>query len=545
MTNKLPFFWLMTTIESLAALAFLLLIPPDPKNAWLLGYSLPRIAMAIGIAMIGATALGITLGPRNSARLESMWMAWIQRISTNDLLLFIVFVILFGTVLLGLVFLNYWIFSEDALAYRALLTRMAPLILLLSAISLHLLWLIKSWSLVRAVYRYRVWILFPLVVRTGSIFASGLVGDLASQIEASGAETVLAKDAAHYYQMAESFSHFDFSMTYILEQRAHRQPLYPLLLALPFRTFDGDVFPLTLVNVGLTIVFLIMAYFYVYKLLGSVLAGLAVILFTISDPFLPRYVTTQLLTEPLFLLLSFAATVQFLFYIQRKRNRHLYAAAALAGLTYLARANGLFIILTMTLVILGYEIWQAARQRSNGASPYKEMVRKYSVFAAIIILITLPSWLPRMVYTGNPFYHDYLPNFMWVDTYEEGHIQGPPRYSMQDYFAEHDLGDVIDRVEFGLEKVFYADTIIGYRWPYSILIVAGLLIACLSLKTAYLLLTAFMFLQSLPIVWTYMANPTLRIPYVGLFPFAVIYLAVFVSAAIQILRRVGEVATSR
>lgn len=545
MANRLHFFWLTTTIESIVALAFLLLVPPDPKNAWLFGYSLPRIAMAVGILMIGITAFGITLSLRGNSILESRFISWIQLISANDHFLFFVFVVLLGTILAGTIFIIYWIFGEDALAYRALFTRLAPLVLLLSAISLHLLWLIKSRSLIRAVYRYRIWLLFPLVVLISSIFTLSLVDEITSQFEQSGAEAFLAKDAAHYYHIAESFSHFDFRMAYILEQRAHRQPLYPLLLAVPLRVFNGDVLPLVLLNVGLTIAFLVSAYFLIYKLLNSSLAGLGVILFTVSDPFLRGYITTRLWAEPLFLMLAFGANMLFLFYIEGKKDRHLYGAAALAGLAYLARPNGLFLILAMLLILPGYELWLAMRQRSKNAQIYKEIIRKYSIFAGIIVIITLPSWLPRLVYTGNPVYHDYLPNFMWVDTYAEGHIQGPPRYGMQDYFADHDLGDVVNRFQFGLEKVFYADTIVAHRWPYSILIVVGLLITCASLKPPYLLLTTLMFLQSLPIVWTYMANQTLRIPYVGLFPFAIIYLAAFVSTAIQFLRRPGEVVATR
>ncbi len=272
-----------------------------------------------------------------------------------------------------------------------------------------------------------------------------------------------------------------------------------------------------------------------FKLLNSSIAGVSVILFITSDKFLNRYITTRLWTDPLFILLSFTTNIMFLLYLERKKDKYLFGAAVLAGLSYLDRPNGLFLILTMLFTLLGYEIWLVLGQRFERVHLLKMTIRKYSIFIGIIILTTVPSWLPRVSYTGNPIYHDYLPNYMWVDTYEEGHIQGPPRYSMHDYFANHNLMDVINRVQFGMEKVFYADTIVRQRWPYSFLVVLGLVIGCLSIKPQYLLLTIFMFLQMFPIVWTYLPNQTLRIPYVSLLPFAAIYLAVFLSSSIKFL----------
>ena len=43
-----------------------------------------------------------------------------------------------------------------------------------------------------------------------------------------------------------------------------------------------------------------------------------------------------------------------------------------------------------------------------------------------------------------------------------------------------------------------------------------------------------------PIVWTYLANQTLRIPYIALLPFAMIYLGVFLSVSINVLSYIGK-----
>jgi hypothetical protein len=127
---------------------------------------------------------------------------------------------------------------------------------------------------------------------------------------------------------------------------------------------------------------------------------------------------------------------------------------------------------------------------------------------------------------------------MWVDTFEQGHVFGPPRYSLHDYVSTHTLQDVISRIGHGMSSV-YLDSIVRSRWPLSALVVLGLVFGILSKKPQYVLLTLFMFIQLIPIVWTDLANPTQRIPWSILFPFAVIYFALFFSFSIDALKRAG------
>jgi hypothetical protein len=545
MRENLQSFWLATSIESLLALTFLLLIPPDPKNAFLLGYSLPRLIMVLGIVMIGISSLLITMSLRNNVYLGSKLVSLAQKAYNSDFFVFVTFVSSAVTTAVGILFTVYWVFISRGHGYEALLTRLAPLVLLVSAISVHVLWLIRSRPLISLVRKYRVWLFFPLVILISVNFSMKLLQDIDSNLETSGVEPFIAKDSLHYYQIAETFSHFDFRMQYIQEDRAHREPLYPLLLAIPYKLFDGEIFPLALVNVVLLILMLFITYFSFGKLLNSSIAGLAAILFVTSDRVLISYTTVQLQTEPLFVLLSLVTSILFLLYLQRKENKYLYSAAAAAGLSYLARPNGLFLSLALFSVLLGYEIWMVLRQRYERTRNLKAVAVRYGIFCGILILTTLPSWLPRIVYTGNPIYHDYLPNFMWVDTYEEGHISGPPRYTMQDYFANHDLKDAVSRVEFGLNRVYLADTIIHWRWPASILVILGFIFGCLAIRPQYFLLTIFMFVQMLPIVWTYLPNQTLRIPYTALLPFAMIYLAALFSLSIKALIYIGKSLSTR
>ncbi|HZD55401.1 MAG TPA: glycosyltransferase family 39 protein, partial [Anaerolineales bacterium] len=454
--EKLQSFWLTTSIECLLALAFLLFIPPDPKNALLLGYSLPRLLLALTIVVAGVISLGITIRLRNNIYPASKFVTLAQKAYASDAFVFVTFLSSVIATVAGILFTAYWIFVAGGRGQEALFTRLAPIALLIFAINIHILWLIRSRSLPSLIHKYRVWLFFPLVVLISVNFSMKMVQDIRSNLEESGKEQFLAKDSAHYYQIAETFSHLDFRMQYIQHERAHREPLYPLLLALPYRLFNGDIFPLALVNVALLIAMLFITYFSVSRLLDSSIAGLAALLFVTTDEVLGSYTTRQLLTEPLFVLLSFVTNILFLLYLQRKENRYLYAAAAAAGLSYLARPNGLFLSLAMFFVLLGYDLWMVLGQGDERIPALKAMALRYVIFAGVLILTTVPSWVPRLAYTGNPIYHDYLPNYLWVDTYEEGHISGPPRYTMQDYLANHDLEDVINRMEFGLNRVYLA-----------------------------------------------------------------------------------------
>ncbi|MEJ2351580.1 MAG: glycosyltransferase family 39 protein [Anaerolineales bacterium] len=538
MRDKLQSFAFAISIESLLALTLLLLVPSDPKNALLLGYSLPRLILALAIVMVGTSSFWVAIRLRNSSYSGSKFVSLAQKAYASDSFVFVTFLSSAVITVLGIAFTVYWIFVSRGHGYEALLTRLAPPVLLISAISIHTLWLIRSRSLLSLVRKHRVWMFFPLVILISVYYSMKLVQNINSNLETSGVEQFIAEDAGHYFQITETFSHFDFRMEYVHEQRAHREPLYPLLLAIPYKLFDGDIFSLALVNVVLLILLLYFTYFSLNKLLDSSIAGIGAILFLTSDKFLNDYSTDRLRTEPLFVLLSFVTSTLFLLYLQRKENKYLYSTAVVAGLSYLARPNGLFLSLALFFVLLGYELWMVVRQKQERISRLKGVGLRYGIFAGILILTTVPSWLPRLVYTGNPIYHDYLPNFMWVDTYEEGHIEGPPRYTMQDYFANHDLKDVVSRVRFGLMSVFYSDLML--RWPDSLPVLLGLVFGCLAIRPHYLLLTVFMFLQMSPIVWTYLANQTLRIPYIALLPFAMIYLAAFFSLSINGLIYTGK-----
>ena len=536
MRRKLFLFGLLASIESAIALLFILLIPRDSKNVWWLGYSLSRLSLIFVVVCIAIASIWFTNALRKNSLWGSRFIDLTNKILDNKLLLSVLSICSFVILLLGIFFIPTWIFLPEEFGYKAYLTRFAPIILLVSAMSAQLVWLLKSEmtaTLIRISYKIGC---FLIVLAIGFNYFTQMVREINQVLSGPESEYYLSADSQHYYQIAEEFSNFDFKMEYVREGRAHRQPLYPLLLAIPLRLIGSEIFYLVLVNVIIAIILLFVVYFSISRILKSILAGLFAVLFIVFDEYLFSVITTSLMTEPLFILLAFATNVLFILYVVKKKDIYLFGVALFAGLTYLTRTNGLFMILVCVFVLLSYDLYEALRQGNGRKHHFQELAKKYTIATIILVLITSPSWLPRVTYHGNPFYHEYLSNYMWVDTFEEGHVFGPPRYSMQDYVSNHTLKDVISRIGHGMSSV-YLDSMVRSRWPLSALVVLGLAFGILSKKPQYILLTLFMFIQLIPIVWTDLSNPTERIPWSSLFPFVVIYFALFFSTSIDALKR--------
>ena len=92
----------------------------------------------------------------------------------------------------------------------------------------------------------------------------------------------------------------------------------------------------------------------------------------------------------------------------------------------------------------------------------------YLVAVAIFLAASTPSWVPRLAYFGDPFHHGYLENYMWVDTYKEGHVgQSYATYTWRDYFAHHHVRDVVSRLSHGLRNIYFRIPIMMERIPIA------------------------------------------------------------------------------
>jgi len=253
-----------------------------------------------------------------------------------------------------------------------------------------------------------------------------------------------------------------------------------------------------------------------------------------ANPFMDRTITARLLTEPLHLLMTIWAIFAFLTYLRGRDWRWLFACAVFLGLDYLTRPNGLFMaaaaIGTMALSdLLAY--CSAPQTRPSLLRWLAKYSGLYLVAAAVFLVVAIPSWVPRLLYYGSPFHHGYLENFMWVDTYKEGHVgQSFAIYTWRDYFAHHHVRDIFSRLVHGLRNVYFHIPIFMERVPLLYLFsVGGVWIAFRFAEREFRFLCLFLVLEMQPLVWTNLSNPSARVPYGSLLPFELFLAALFLA----------------
>jgi hypothetical protein len=159
----------------------------------------------------------------------------------------------------------------------------------------------------------------------------------------------------------------------------------------------------------------------------------------------------------------------------------------------------------------------------------------------VFVAVSAPSWVPRLVHAGDPLYHGYLPNFLWVDDKDRAHVPGPPRFGWRDYAREHDLAGAADRLGYGLHRTLWEAPRVKYGDAAALAALLGLVVVALARDGAALAWLAAGLIQMLPIAWTALSNPVRRIPATALLPFAVVAVvagtAVLVRSARDLARR--------
>ncbi len=136
----LCYFFLVATLEALAALGYLFSIPADPKNSFIAGYSLPRLAVMAGMAVIVlamAFLAGLAL-----RRPQPVWSRIDAVLASRNKSC------LAGLILAGL-FLSGWVVTftpaYQFANYAAYIDRLRPVVVWLALFSLQAgaVWLIK------------------------------------------------------------------------------------------------------------------------------------------------------------------------------------------------------------------------------------------------------------------------------------------------------------------------------------------------------------------------------------------------------------------
>jgi len=345
---------------------------------------------------------------------------------------------------------------------------------------------------------------------------------------ASGRAALVKADAAHYVRIAREFASGNFSMDYV-QKKPHRQPLYPACLAIAVKLGGGYLFWLGTVNITLSTLGFLVLYFGLLRLgchrIGAAIVGILYLL----NPFLHPLTSKHLMTEPLHVLLMLVVIFGAIDWMRTRRPLVLLFTTAAVGLDYLTRPNGLFVMASLlgSLGVADVCSWIVRRKLPSLRWIGKQALL-YAAAIAVFLVVATPSWLPRLHYFGSPFYHGYLSNYMWVDTYDEGHVgQVYAIYHFSDYAKSHTVGDAVRRMASGIWRV-------GFFIPYRsegntaalyLLALAGILFVIAKGPGEYRTLVLFGVVQLLPLMWTNMSNPNFRVPYAATFPFELIFAA--------------------
>jgi Dolichyl-phosphate-mannose-protein mannosyltransferase len=362
---------------------------------------------------------------------------------------------------------------------------------------------------------------------------------------AKGAQTLVSSDSGQYLAIAQQFLGGNFSMDYLREV-PHRQPLYPLLLAAAMKLGNGNLFFLGVINAVAMTLAIGSVYFGVLRFFRSQ-AVAAVSAFCVAcNPFMWRTASARLLTEPLYALILIWVIIAFLQYLRERKVVWILLGSLFAGLDYLTRPNGVFdaaaflgVLFLAELVLLNPS--GVKKQPFFGRA--WPLIPNYLCAVLVLIVVTTPAWIPRLVYFGDPLFHGYLTNFLWVDTYRYAHDFGEKfaSYTWQDYASTHNLFDVVGRVIHGLWNVSLKIPIGNEKVPILFLLsVAGIWTAVRRGPNEYRFLLLFFVVQLFPFIWTNLANPTARVPYGSTLPFLPFFAACFLARfAVQLDAALG------
>jgi hypothetical protein len=351
---------------------------------------------------------------------------------------------------------------------------------------------------------------------------------------AKGAETLVSSDSGQYLAFAERFLAGNFSMDYI-RHVPHRQPLFPILLAAAAKVGNGNLFFLGQISVVAMTLAIGSVYFGILRFFRSHPVAAVAAFCVACNAFMWRTASARLLTEPLYSLILIWVVIALLLYLRERKVVWILLGSLFAGLDYLTRPNGIFDAAAFLAVLFFADLVfliSSGTKKQDLFTQTLHLIPNYLRAVLVFIAVAAPAWVPRVVYFGDPLYHGYLTNFLWVDTYRYAHDFGEEvaSYTWQDYASTHNLFDVIYRVIHGLWNVCVKIPIGNEKVPLLyFLSVAGIWTAVRKGPNEYRFLLLFFMVQLFPFIWTNLANPTARVPYGSTFPFEPFFAACFLA----------------
>ena len=134
MDNPQRIFWL-TALEGILCLVLLFIIPSDPKNAWLLGFSPSRLLMALGLALAVLIALWLGFNLRRDTYLGREIRIFMDGSTPHQTLAYSVVLLLLAGILGAVFFLVAWVSLYPR--YSAYFLCLTPLILFTALVCLQ------------------------------------------------------------------------------------------------------------------------------------------------------------------------------------------------------------------------------------------------------------------------------------------------------------------------------------------------------------------------------------------------------------------------
>lgn len=474
--------WLFVAlfVEGLISLILLLLIPSDPKNSILLGYSASRLAS-------GAILL--------AAILISLWMVYQYRMegeaarSLDAFLdgfclgrrcpILILSVFLAGT-LIGFVYIGFWIAYSDL--YGAVFLRLAPLVIYLAVVCLQGLYAMRLYiralpSPIRglsasldkitpyyvALYKVR-WVLILCAFLVLGYAYYQLTSMHAAQVN----QSPQFSDQDTYLAIAEKAYETGFQY----KGDRNRTPLYPYLLVSVYKSsmdrmefFEaGKHF-----NIVISLVMLVGIFTLARIFLPDIQAGILTFVTAVG---LYIYKAGYVQVELLYYTLSFAGYVLMTWMLLRPSVLLGIATGTVTALAYLAKASILPAVALFSVVyVLKYVFsWYKTRRLGSERSGVGVFFRGY-ILPFLVVLIVFLSLLFPYLYENKQVYGQYFYNvnstfYMWYDSWAEveagteGHGDEfgwpdlPPEEipTLGKYLREHTSQQIVQRFINGFES---------------------------------------------------------------------------------------------
>jgi len=519
--HKAPrLFWLLA-VEGSACLVFLLLIPQDPQNTFLFGYSLIRLVMALGLllAVLGLVwmALEVRRGARFGTRVENfLGGSLVSAGIPLPLVLLPLFIVgVLGCVLYAVAWFNY------AELYGAVFLRLSPVVLFAALVSAHGLIALRAYwhdfgvrlqhfqsSLKRFDRTYKmtwvlVLILFVIVGYAYYHMATNHSRDVNDDPQFSDQNT--------YLLIAEKA----FETNFQYKGDRNRTPLFPYLLALIYEpSLDQDAFfeRGVQLNILLSLAMLLGIF-----LLSRVFipTGQAALLTLIAASSVYVYKAGYVQPELLYFTLSFASFTLMTWMLVRPSLILGIATGAITALAYLAKASilpGLALFIVIFLLQRGF-FWYTRWRKASGHQSWGAELR-FGVLPLILVVVSFlallfPYLQENKTIFGHYFYNVNSTFYIWYDSWDEvvsgtrsfGDTAGwpdmPPEEipSLGKYLREHTLQQIADRLSRGGLSQINIITRPYSRFNYLAIYSLALLVFCLfNVRKTFAILREYAFL---------------------------------------------------